>query len=199
MDNQKNNNESGIEAEKDRPVFPLKKRKKTFMEFIKNNPALITAIIGLIAVVAVYFWKDIQGRKQKAAVENMASQQLLQNSNEMLRLLSKPLVWSIRSEMLRGNMEQVNIFAKDLIKEKNFQFIHLIDPGGKIILSTDKKLEGQMAIGMFDPVLVQTDSVKIVNTNNDMLTLAVPVMGYDKRLAILIIKYTPAKFISTKY
>ncbi len=198
MDNQENTNESKIIAEKDRPVLPLKKQKTTILDFIKNNPVLITAIIGLIAVAAMYFWKDIQGKKQKAAVEKMASQQLMENNHEMLRLLAKPLVWSIRSEMLRGNLEQVNIFTKDLVKEKNFQFIHLVDPGGKIILSTDKKLEGQMATGMFDPALVQTDSVKIVNTNNEMLTLAVPVMGYDKRLALLIIKYTPVAFISTK-
>lgn len=198
MDNQNNNNESGVEAEKGKPLLPVEIRKNAFVEFIKNNPVLITAIIGLIAVAAMYFWKDIQGRKQKAAVEKMASQQLLQNNHEMLRLLAIPMVWSIRSEMLRGNLEQVNIFTKDLVKEKNFQFIHLVDPGGKIILSTDKKLEGQMAIGMFDPALVQTDSIKIVNTNNEMLTLAVPVMGYDKQLALLIIKYTPVKFISGK-
>ncbi len=170
-------------------------KKKSFGQFVKKYPVFLTALLGLLAVTAVYFWKDMQGRNEKAAVEKMATAQIEQNLHDMLRLMSKPLIWSIRSEMLRGNIEQVNIFTTDLVKEKNFQYIHLIDPNGNIIVSTDKKLEGQSGIGMFDNAILQTDSVMVFNSDNNMLTLAAPVMGYDKRLATVILKYKPARFV----
>jgi hypothetical protein len=91
--------------------------------FIKKHPVIFTIILALIALACVYYWKNYQARKQKEAIENIATVQLMQNNVEMLKLLSKPLVWSIRSEMLRGNLEQVNIYTNDMVKEKNFRFI----------------------------------------------------------------------------
>lgn len=194
---QENSNSGG--ADKAIPVPSVNAvNKKGFGNWARNNPVLLTALIGLIVAVAIYFWKDMAAKKQKAAIEKMANEQLVQSSEEMLKLIAKPLVWSIRAEMLRDNLEQVNIFTKDLVKEKNFQFIHLIDPDGKIIISTDKKLEGQSAIGLFDENLKQTDSVTVVNKENNMLTLTAPVMGYDKRLGLLILDYAPVKFITDK-
>lgn len=169
-------------------------KKEKAVSFVKRNPVLTTALIGIIAVVAVYFWKDIQGSKQKTALEEMAVAQLRQNNETMLKLMAKPLVWSIRAEMLRGNMEQVNIFTSDLVKEKNFQFIYMIDPEGKIIVSTDKKLEGQLAGSMFESSLLQTDSVVVVNKDDGMLTLAAPVMGFDKQLAVIVLEYAAPGF-----
>ena len=88
--------------------------------FIKKYPVFITVIIAVIAIVLVFYWKNYQAQKQKEAIVNMASTQIMQNNIDMLKLLSKPLVWSIRSEMLRGNLEQVNIYTNDMVKEKNF-------------------------------------------------------------------------------
>ncbi|MGK2862088.1 MAG: hypothetical protein ACSLE0_09160 [Chitinophagaceae bacterium] len=174
------------------------RNKSSFFHFIKKHPVIFTALIGIIAVVAVYLWKDRESVLQLEKVEKLATTQIMQNNQEMLKLIAKPLIWSIRAEMMRGNMEQVNIFTTDLVREKNFQFIYLIEPGGNIIISTDKKLEGQTAIGMFDAKLVQTDSVIVEVRGDDLLTLAAPVMGYDKKLAILVINYAPQKFISGK-
>lgn len=178
------------------PKQPTKKQKA--VSLIKKYPVITTALVGLIAVVAVYFWKDIQGNKQKAAIEQMAATQLKQNNETMLKLMAKPLVWSIRAEMLRGNMEQVNIFTSDLVKEKNFQFIYLVDPAGMIIVSTDKKMEGQPVGDMFAPALVQTDSVVVLNDERGILTMAAPVMGFDKRLAVIILNYAPQGFVNEK-
>ena len=165
--------------------------------FLRKNPVLFTALIGILAIAVVYFWKDIQGKKQKAEVEKMASAQIMENTREMLKLVTKPFVWSIRAEMLRENMDQVNIYTKEMIREKNFQIIYLIDPEGKIVISTDKKLEGQLAAGMVETGLLQTDSVMVLK-KDDLLTVAAPVMGYDKKLGVLIMSYLPEKFSTEK-
>ncbi len=162
--------------------------------FFKRNPVLFTALIGLLAVVAVYFWKDIQGENKRAAMEEMAIAQLKTNNETMLKLMAKPLVWSIRTEMLRGNMEQVNIYTNELVKEKNFDFIYMVDPEGTIIVSTDKKLEGQPVGSRVEESLLKTDSVVVVNNAAGMLTMAAPVMGFDKRLAVIIMDYAAPGF-----
>ncbi len=180
-----------------KPVDQPQTKKEKTMSFIRKNPVITTALVGILAVVAVYFWKDIQGGREKVAIEKMATAQLNEKNQTMLKLLAKPLVWSIRAEMLRGNMEQVNIFTTDLVKEKNFQFIYMIDPDGKIIASTDKKLEGQTVAGMFDAALLKTDSVIVVNNEAGMLTMAAPVMGFDKQLAVIVLKYAAPGFLNT--
>ncbi len=161
---------------------------------MKIKPLLITIAVALLVITVIYFWKDSQAKKQTSTIEKLANEKLTANNEEWLKALAKPLIWSIRSEMLRGNLEQVNIFTSDMVKEKNFQFIHIIDPDEKIINSTDKKLEGQSATGMFDSALLKTDSVLILKKDN-IITLSAPIMGYDKRLAVLILNYAADKFI----
>ena len=163
--------------------------------FIKKNPVVFTIIIGLIAILIVYFWKDYQAGKQVELIKNNATVQLRENNTEMLKLLSKPLIWSIRSEMLRGNLEQVNIYTNDMVKEKNFQFIYLISPADSMLISTDKKFQGQNAKGMFDENLLKTDSLIAVSNDDETITIFAPVMGYDSRLATLVYSYTPEKFL----
>ena len=132
------------------------------------------------------------------SVRNITSE-MVEKNHELLTLLCKPLVWSIRSEMLRGNIEQVNIFTTDLVKEKNFQYIHLIDPSGTFLVSTNKRLEGQAAGTMFNADILTTDSTT-VRTAEDGKTLivAAPVMGYDKRLGTLILSYMMDEFHAEK-
>ena len=142
----------------------------------------------------VYFWKDRQAAKQVRRVENSATEQLMKNNTEMLKLVSKPLIWSIRSEMLRGNLEQVNIYTNDMVKEKNFHFIYLISPGDSMLISTDKKFQGQNVKGMFEENLLKTDSLVAVHKEKTLLIFA-PVMGYDSRLATLVYSYTPEELL----
>lgn len=168
--------------------------KKTFANFVKNNPVLITGLIGLLSIIVVYFWKDLQNKKQTANIKKMASEQLIQSNNEMLTVLSKPLIWSIRDEMLSGNLEKVNIYVKDIVKEKNFQLLQIIDTNGKIILSTNKKVEGKNANTFYDSTVLNVSAIKIKNTENTSLLMSAPIMGYDKKLGVLVIEYKPTPF-----
>ena len=193
IENMNDDQKSGKDFAHEETNTPANKEKSSF--FIKKHPVIFTIIIALIAIVIVYIWKDNQARKQKEMIENMATVQLMQNNIEMLKLLSKPLIWSIRSEMLRGNLEQVNIYTNDMVKEKNFQFIYVVSPGDSILISTDKKFQGQSAKGMFDNELLKTDSLIAVNNANETVTIFAPVMGYDSRLATLVYSYAPEKLL----
>ena len=162
--------------------------------FIKKHPVISTLIFAFLALIAVYLWKDVQGKKERKAVIEQANLQMQTQNKEMLVLLCKPLVWTIRAELLRENLEQVVLFTNDMVKEKNLESIHLIKPSGEFMISTNKKLEGQSAMGMFDTTLFTTDSTIVVSNASGELIAASPVMGYDKKLCTLLLQYTPASF-----
>lgn len=167
---------------------------KGLIKFIKTQQLIIAILMGLIAIICVYIWKDTAARKQKAAIIENASIRLMEKNNEMLVLLCKPLTWLTRSEMLRSNLEEISIFTSDLVKEKNFQYIHLIDPAGNVIISTNKKLEGQSAGEIFGQDILSTDSTIVRSGEGNNLIVAAPVMGYDRRLGTLILNYSSEDF-----
>jgi hypothetical protein len=80
----------------------------------------------------------------------------------------------------------------DLVKEKNFQFIHLIAPDGYVLLSTNKSLEGKLIGNNVEPTLLLVRSEMVVIQINHVLYVSAPIFGIDKQIATLIIAYKPA-------
>lgn len=106
-----------------------------------------------------------------------------------LRLLMKPLVWAIRAEMLRDNMDQVNQYSYQMVKEKNFQLVLIATNGGEVISSTDKKIEGAMFTDHFDKKYLMNDKTMTQVVDSSLLYVSTPIMGYDSKLGTLFIQY----------
>jgi len=105
-------------------------------------------------------------------------------------VLSKSVDWSIRSEMLRGNMEQVNLLMSELVMDSHFQYINLVGKNGTVLLSTNKKQEGRPIENEKVRSVLTTDSTMIITeAKNTVITVVSPVMGYDKRLGTLVMGY----------
>jgi len=170
------------------------KKPSAFSRFVKKHPVVVAILCGLLAVVAVYFWKEVEGNMKRKAVVEAATIQLQDTNKSMLKLFCKPLVWNVRSEMLRGNMEQVNLLISDLVKENHFQFIYLVDLNGKVMLSTNKKMEGQPIENENLRNTLSSDSTLVIQEEGNQIVLVSPVMGYDKKLATLVVGYLPESF-----
>lgn len=184
------NSENGTLSTEKKPSF--------FSRFIKKYPLTTTILFGLLALVVVYFAKDFEGNLKKKNVEKQAAIQLLEKDRTMLKLVSKPLVWNVRSEMLRSNLDQIDLLMTNLVKEKNFQYIHLVNMDGGIILSTDKKMEGKSIENgtLWNAFLA--DTTVVLSGKENLITVVAPVMGYDDRMGTLVIAYQAAPFISQK-
>jgi hypothetical protein len=167
------------------------KHKTSFFELLKKHSNLFIAIVGVLIMFIIYFGKDYENRKEKLWMVQRATSQLDATNQEMLKLMTKPLVWSIRADMLRRNSEQINLLILDLVKEKNFQFIHIIAPDGYVLLSTNKGLEGKLIGGNVDSVLLLVRSEMVVIEINDTLYVSAPIFGVDKQIATLIVGYKP--------
>ncbi|MFD0793443.1 hypothetical protein ACFQZX_07420 [Mucilaginibacter litoreus] len=160
-----------------------------------KRPVLITIMIALVLIGALWVWKsiEIKNLKEKAATENQAlkkaaDEKIMQVHNDHLKLLAKPFVWALRTEMLQGNLNQVNLYMSDLVKERNIQRIVIANTKGTIVASTNKKDEGQPFSTVGKAVATATDETS-VESEGHVLTMTSPIMGFNNRLGTLLIRY----------
>lgn len=158
----------------------------------------VVILVALVLLAALWAWKAIEVRSvrkeaeaEKARVQQTAVQMITGERAGHLELMAKPFVWAVRTEMLRGNMDQVNLYLQDMVKEKNFQRIQVADARGVVVASTDKKTEGQPLAGG-EGALV-SDSTVVNKSGDSAWVISSPIMGFNNRLGTLVIEYANPK------
>ncbi|MDF1699235.1 MAG: hypothetical protein P1U56_25495 [Saprospiraceae bacterium] len=155
--------------------------------------ASILAAIGL----AGFLWvsKGIALKKQvktfeteKAKIVEDAKSTLLTNTNGHLELTMKTFVWAVRSEITRGNQEQVDQYFNQLVKSEKVEEIILVDTNGKVLISTNKKNEGIKLETDYAEDVSKVKEVTIIN-KTDQQVVAAPVLSIDSRVGTLIVLY----------
>lgn len=159
-------------------------------------------IVGLLflAIISVYFWQEYKIKQLKienetniTKIKQNANSIIDSNTSNNLNHLMKAYVWAIRKEILSKNIDQVNLYAYDMIKEKGFQSIIFCNQQGIIISSTNKKYENKPLSTFMDRSLLALDK-SIVKAKNDSLYVAsTPVMSFNEKLGTLIIEYKQQK------
>lgn len=163
---------------------------------ISKKKMLIIVGVAVLLLLVVWIWKEIELNKQankaldeRSMLQARAAAILADNNKEHLRLLAKPYVWAIRNEMLRGNINQLNVYANEMVKEKNFESVTVANDKGKIISSTNKKNEGNDFTAVGKPEYLASDTTIVENLNDSVLVMATPIMGFNNRLGTLEITY----------
>lgn len=161
-----------------------------------NKKLLIIIGVAILLIAAVWIWKSVQmGNVEKKAendrqtLKEEARKQIVQAHEAHLKLLAKAYVWAVRADMMQGNINQVNLFASDMVKEKNFQRIVIANDKGIIISSTNKKDEGQPFATVGKAAGLSSDNTTVENVSDSILIMTSPIMGFNNRLGTLLIKY----------
>jgi len=157
---------------------------------------LISILVALILLAGIWIWKNLEVQRVKneaiaeiVSLKKQSKNQMIQSHQEHLKLLVKPFVWAVRTEMIQGNMSQVNLFVADMVKEKNVQKIAISNSKGMIISSTNKKDEGKNFSSIGTSRLLTTNNTTIENQRDSVLIITSPIMGFNNRLGTLLIKY----------
>ncbi|MFN4122722.1 MAG: hypothetical protein ACK4GL_05380 [Flavobacteriales bacterium] len=167
-------------------------QENKLIAYLKQNKNFSAA---LAIILILIFWMFINSLGHRKAIK--AQQQKLQetiqiyehkldslNQNgfeNMIRIFA----WSVRSELLRNNMEEVSRYSNELLQYNGIQKISLVDPSTRLItFSTDKKEEGQSAM---ETVFVDIPGLRSKRDGNQ-IQLILPVMGVDRKLAILMVE-----------
>ncbi|WP_018614883.1 hypothetical protein [Segetibacter koreensis] len=172
-------------------------KQPTSLQSNFNKKFLITVGAALILVIVVWIWKSMEVSSTKKAAEierqtikEKATRHIVESHEEHLKLLAKAYLWAVRSEMMQGNINQVNLFANDMVKEKNFQRIAIANDKGIIVSSSNKKDEGQPFSTIANDSVLSSNNTTVQNEGDTILILTSPIMGFNNRLGTLLIKYT---------
>ena len=171
-----------------------------FLAFIKKN---IVSVLLALALIIVIIWFSAKNDQDKKQFEKDQTELITQSKNEKsalianyesekdsLRLLNleaaaKIFSWSVRSELLRNNTENLNQLVNAFVKESGADLVQLINPEtNKIILSSDKKFEGSEYAQKIDFGLKEPHTLK----DDDGIKIITPIMGLNTAQGILIVQ-----------
>jgi flagellar basal body-associated protein FliL len=184
----------------DKKVVKKNDSPSMFLSFIKMN---IISVLLALALIIVIIWFSAKNSTNNRQFEKEKTSLITQSKNERsalianyesekdsLRLVNleasaKIFSWSVRSELLRNNTENLNQLVNAFVKESGADLVQLIDPEtNKIILSSDKKFEGSEYAQKIDFALKEPHTLK----EDAGIKIITPVMGLNTALGIIIVQ-----------
>jgi len=170
----------------------LKKKKKQRNIFI-----LIASFIFI--PVLVYVIKDGQLRKLKikqkqeiALIKKNATENIINAHKEKLEIVCEVFSWSVTTELTHKQTSTIDNYMVELVKIPEFQELALINSTGKILLSTDKKYEGEAFSEMFPAdMYFNKGNNKAKEMNDGILFTSKEIVVNKKLYGYLIITYKP--------
>jgi len=161
---------------------------------IKKNPVSSVLLISLV-VVFIWFFAKVnidkkQFEKEKRELISMHVFKIDSLQLKNIEFSSMVFSWSVRSELLRKNMENLNQLFTNFVKESNANLVQLVNPeDNTIIISTDKQFEGNIFI-MPENVSVDKQATIAIGAKTRILT---PVMGFTNRIGLLVVEISKEK------
>jgi hypothetical protein len=180
-----------MENENEKPLAENRKENvkesvfKRFLNFLKMNPVGTTIVVSLIIIASTLLYFSSKSKRlefnHKTTVVHLKDSLSSHYMESNVRIFT----WAIRSELSRGNLEQVEQFFVNYLQTGKIVKVQLVDPTTSLIsLSTDKKDIDQVVD--FDEILTATLVVKIDKENTYLL--ANPVMGLDRKIGIVVVE-----------
>ena len=96
--------------------------------------------------------------------------------------------WAVRSALLKDDLTSVDTYLQRIVQERHVTGAALVGADGKVRLAGDRKLEKLSAAQAFPGVALDGQSPTLAAGERD-LRVVVSVMGYDRRLGVLIFSY----------
>lgn len=169
---------------------------KKWSEILLANWRLKGTLILILLIAGMYGWKNMavlrvekETQKQASKLASAIDQRILEKNRALLRMTAIPLSWVVRMEMPKGNYDNIDQYFKQIIKEDEFKVILLAGTDGKIIVSTDRRMEGADLSRYYSASYLDQYETTVGRLDNGDLIVAAPVMGLTAKLGVLIMVY----------
>ncbi|ADB40198.1 hypothetical protein [Spirosoma linguale] len=113
----------------------------------------------------------------------------LSANQQQLTFSMKTFVWAVRNALLQNKPGEINEYFNTLVQNKGVQEMLLVDPSGKVTISTNKKNQGISFASRFPAYLLQKDDIYF--NDKAVYELSAPVTAPNKRLGTLVMFYKP--------
>lgn len=163
----------------------LESKDAAKQSFLARHPLLSTVLIALIVIAGVYGTLSIKNRrirvkhtKEITAIKDSLS---LDYRKDNVRIFS----WAVRSEVNRGNLDQVESLFINYLQTDDIVRVVLVNPeDGSIVLSTNKKDNDTL---VDDKEVVNASSIVVVDKGSTFYVVN-PIMGLDRKTGILLVE-----------
>lgn len=169
----------------------LEKRRKL------RRVIIIAASIILPALI-IFIVKQVQISKMRKAhtleislIKEDASKYVKNMNENNLKIISRVLSWAVSDAITSGQLKDAAEYMILTVKENNFKQIMVVNPEGMVIMSTDKKLEGNPFVNPFPDEALPADSVKLRTLPSGDYMIASSMYKVDVRHGVLIITASP--------
>lgn len=165
------------------------KAENKFTTFIKNNKA--TTILGIIFIIVVtWFLVKLQMnentfKQEKIKIITAYESKIDSLKVDQIKFATEVFSWSVRSELLRKNTENLNQLLTIFVQQSGANVIHLVNPkDNKVQLSSDKKFEGTTVDASIYSNLTST----LIYREENTVKIICPVMGFNEKIGVLIVE-----------
>lgn len=147
----------------------------------------------VLLVIVSFFWGFINNqmtiknhKKEIAALKENHENEINKLQQEEAKKVISTLAFSVRSEMIAENMNQVNQYFLQSLKNLDVERVLLVNQNsGKVILSTNKKDEENL----FEiKKLLTAKEATIYEAGGEKWFVATPIMGLNTQLGVLIME-----------
>lgn len=156
----------------------------------------------LVIIFFVFAWKQISvNQVESEMAKQLANERVLitQEAREYAdkqyikeeERFGQVLSWAVRGELIRSNLDQVDQYLNELVKMKDTDRVVLVSEQGKLLVSTDKRLEDENVSDLYPQEILKADKITVVTNVDDKKLLVVPVMGLNNRIATIVVSYNP--------
>lgn len=122
-------------------------RSKKLIAFFRNYKA---ATVLTVFLLGVFIWFSIKIRINENNFNNEKTQLIAQYESEIdslqikhLEFATEVFSWSVRSELLRENTENLNQLLSVFVRQSGADLVQLVNPkDNMVLLSSDKKFKG---------------------------------------------------------
>ena len=155
-----------------------------------KKPSTILIIILLVGWAVTYFYLTYTHSKDIDKVEKAANEIIFNQSAQWIKQTIKPLAWSIRSEMLRDNRDNVDNYQNAFVRDPGFTNLMIVNNDGKVWVSTNKMFEGTTFTDAFDAIFLNQNEIYLQGEMTDReIKVSAPIMGLERRLGTLFVIY----------
>jgi len=153
-----------------------------------NRAKYYLALILIIIIILIWHFSKIyflekSTEKEKNGIINSYEIKLDSMNVVNLQMTAKTFSWAIRSELIRGNKDQINQYFNEFIKIPGILKLQLINTEDSvIIISTDKKDVGTQNIDY--------NNIKSQETNIGFseLKIVTPISGINIQMGVFILE-----------
>jgi hypothetical protein len=197
-----------MEEEASRPEPPPERSESALARLHATRVPLWIPLVLLVLLIAAIAWRQIgvgtaerrveaerqqlvqQTEAERSAMRARAQQALAQASEDAHMLFGTALAWTVRSALIRKNLDEIDQYIITLAQHPRIGLALLADTQGQILLASDRALLGAPFAEHFPPALLETAAVMVHPGEGDQRRLVLPIQGLTERLGTMVLVYT---------